>query len=173
MNAPWIKAENSIKYYLRTYFKNVIDTKTYKKITPKGSSLGKLYGLAKAHKANCPLRPVNSMIGTPEYHFAKFLDSKLKPFIPDKFSVNSTEQFLKKLRSYKKATGDICVSFDVKSLFTNVPRAFTIERICEFFDKEFDGAFLQEVDEKGKTSKVDSTILKKALEKCTKGHFFV
>ena len=170
-SAPWTKSENSIKYYLRTYFNKTVDSGTYKWLTPTGSAPGKLYGLAKVHKKDCPLRPVNCMIGTPEYQMAKFIDSKIKPYIPSEYTVNSTEAFINKLRSYKVTDGDICVSFDVKSLFTNVPRSYTIDKICTFFDQNLGGVFLQGTDKDGKVTTVYSNILKKLLHKCTKGHF--
>ena len=52
-------------------------------LIPTGSKLGKLYGSIKVHKINDPARPVVSVIGTPEYKLAKFLDSVIKPSIPD------------------------------------------------------------------------------------------
>ena len=52
-----------------------------------------------------------------------------------------------------------------------MPRAYTIDRICSFFDDEFDGVFLENTDEKGITSRVDSKVLKKVLEKSTKSNF--
>ena len=73
------------------------------------------------------------MIGTPEFGLAKFIDSIIKPYIPSEFTVNSTDEFLEKLRSQKMKSGDICVSFDVKSLFTNVPRDWTVDKICDKF----------------------------------------
>ena len=45
-----------------------------KKLIPTGSSPGKLYGLCKVHKDNYPLRPVISMLNTPEYKLAKYMD---------------------------------------------------------------------------------------------------
>ncbi|XP_015439279.1 PREDICTED: uncharacterized protein LOC107194204 [Dufourea novaeangliae] len=58
----------------------------------------RLYGLPKIYKLDIPLRPIVSTIGFPTYNLAKYLTSILTPL-----------------------TGDILVSFDVKSLFTNVP----------------------------------------------------
>ena len=51
---------------------------TVKKLIPKGSSPKKMYGRTQVHKNNNPARPVVSMIGTPEYQLAKFLDSIIK-----------------------------------------------------------------------------------------------
>ena len=59
---------------MNRYFAAIVDYKTKLRITPKGSVPGKLYGLTKVHKKNCPQRPVNSMIGTPEFELAKLVD---------------------------------------------------------------------------------------------------
>ena len=83
-----------------------------------GSVPGKLYGMAKVHKDGCPLRPVNSMIGTAEYQLAKWLDQIIKPYLPDQFCVNSTKGFIDKIRNFLLKSNSIFVSFDVVSLFT-------------------------------------------------------
>ena len=169
--APWIKAENSIKYYVKNYIKNLVDSSIYSTLLPTGSIPGKLYGLAKVHKKNCPLRPVNCMIGTPEYELAKFIDGVIKPYIPNEYTVNSTDHFIDKLKSYKTVKGDICVSFDVKSLFTNVPRNYTIDKITNYFNENHGGVVLEKTDKDGKTTSLRSNVLSKLLVKCTKVHF--
>ena len=63
-------------------------------LIPTGSVPGQLYGLCKVHKDGNPLRPVISMIGTPEYGLAKNLDKLIKPHIPQEFVVNSTFGFI-------------------------------------------------------------------------------
>ena len=70
-----MKKENSIGYYIKRYFKKI---EGYEKLIPSGSKPGKLYGMAKIHKTDIPLRPVVSMVGTPEYNYAKYLDSLIK-----------------------------------------------------------------------------------------------
>ena len=72
------------------------------------------------------------MIGTAEYGLAKFLDGLIKPFIPDKCMVNSTEQFLDRIKAYNFTPNDLMVSFDVVSLFTNVPLSETIDIIANY-----------------------------------------
>ena len=65
---PIIQKEYSIAYYIKRYLKKIDG---YAALIPSGSKPGKLYGLAKVHKDNTPLRPVVSMVGTPEYKLAK------------------------------------------------------------------------------------------------------
>lgn len=47
------------------------------------SQPGKLHEMAKIHEQDVPFRPVVSMIKSPEYHLAKFVDSIIKPYIPN------------------------------------------------------------------------------------------
>ena len=60
---PIIRKEKSISYYIKKYLKNY-DSKITNSLIPSGSQPGKLYGLAKVHKNECPLRPMVSMINT-------------------------------------------------------------------------------------------------------------
>ena len=98
---------------------------------PSSSSPGKLYGMAKVHKANVPLRPVVSMIGTPEYELSKFLDNFIKPYIPDRYLLKSTDRFMERLKQFQFSKNQVMVNFDVVSLFTNVPLSETIELIAD------------------------------------------
>ena len=82
MQHPTITKENSITYYIKQYLKKVQE---WVDLIPNGSKPGKLYGMAKVHKPDIPLRRIASMISTPEYKLAKFLDGLIKPHIPDRF----------------------------------------------------------------------------------------
>ena len=62
-----------------------------------------------------PMRPVISMIGTPEYELAKFLDSYIKPNIPKDFMLTSTSEFIDKLKLCSLRGNETMVSFDVSS----------------------------------------------------------
>ena len=107
-----------------------ITAEVYNLIRPTGSQRPRLYGLPKTHKPNCPLRPILSMIGSPQHKLAKYLIAVLKPVL-DKFSrytVKDSFSFVESLRSLPSASFHMC-SFDIKSLFTNVPLLETI-RIC-------------------------------------------
>ena len=87
---PVIKKFEKVKRYIAKYItKDHFDEKVISSLTP-GSSPGKLYGLVKVHKENNPLRPVCSMINTPEHCLAKFLDNIIKPHIPNQNMLNST-----------------------------------------------------------------------------------
>ena len=86
--------------------------------------------LIKTHKSGNPARPAISMIGSPEYELAKFLDSLIRPYIPDTYMLWSSQEFVKTLKNFQFKPNHKLVSFDVKSLFTNVPLEETIDSIA-------------------------------------------
>ena len=53
----------------------------------------KLYELIKIHNKDNPARPVVSMIETLEYKLAKVLNTIIKPYLPNKYLKNSTNDF--------------------------------------------------------------------------------
>ena len=57
------------------------------------------------------------MIGTPEYKLAKFLDTIMKPYIPNTYLINSTNDFLNHMKDFSFYLNQFLVSFDAKSLF--------------------------------------------------------
>ena len=128
---PVIKKQKKITDEINQFLKGEIPDDLIKQLVPCGSVPGKLYGLVKVHKANNPLRPVVSMIGTPEYQLAKWLDSYIKPNICSTYMLNSTANFLDEIHNARINNGDICVSFDVTSLFTNIPLDETIQLIAD------------------------------------------
>ena len=133
MQHPTTTKENSITYYIKQYLKKV---QGWEDLIPNSSKPGKLYGMAKVHKPDIPLRPVVSMINAPEYKLAKFLDGLIKPHIPDIFLLYSTEHFIDSLKDVPYSKKDNMVSFDVVSLFTKVPLPETIEIIINYLYEE-------------------------------------
>ena len=128
---PIIKNETYIQNYLRTKVKPFVDSFVYKEMYPTGSQAGKLYGMSKVHKAGYPMRPVISMLNTAEYKLAKWLDTFIKPNIPNSYSVASTDEFLENLKKSVFEPDDKVVSFDVVSLYTNIPLAETIDIVVD------------------------------------------
>ena len=101
------------------------------------------YGTAKLHKLkdngtveDLPLRPVISTIGTATYELAKYLVQILKPLGQWQYTIKSSKSFMKTLKKQKIPPGYQMVSFDVVSLFTNVPLEETINIIIKrIYDK--------------------------------------
>ena len=96
------------------------------KICGSGSRLAHLYGLPKTHKENLSMRPILSATGTYNYELAKWLDEKLKPLSINRFTITDIFAFATEMKGTKLNEEDILVSFDVSSLFTNVPLDETI-----------------------------------------------
>ena len=111
------------KSYNSLLKKGVISESDYKKHSPVGSKPGILYGCAKVHKplnGDIPrFQPILSAIGTPTYNLAKFLVPILSIMFNNEYSVKNTFTFVDDLRN-QDASG-FMVSFDIESLFTNVP----------------------------------------------------
>ena len=102
-------------------------TKTFTPITGDYKP-GYIYGQVKTHKPGNPLRPIIAQIPTPTYSTAKTLNTMITPFLPAKYQLNSTDNFLQILRAINPQ--GILASLDVESLFTNVPVLETIDIIC-------------------------------------------
>ena len=100
-----------------------------------------MYGLPKIHKQDVPLRSILSMYGSAQHQLAQWLTSVIDPV----FSLYSTHcisdsfTFADKVKSFNFPLSVLLCSYDVCSLFTNVPLAETIE-ICT--DALYDGSLL-------------------------------
>jgi len=103
------------------------------KMISTGSTPARLYGLPKVHKneKNPPYRPVLSMINSYPAKLSQYLDNILKPFIPTDRTCRDSFEFKEKLVSKSFPSTCHCVSYDVKSLFTNIPVKETINYIME------------------------------------------
>ena len=126
-----IKREGQLQRFLRKLKKDgCLNDVTYNKIYPNGSHPARIYGLPKMHKSfgsnNYPkFRPIVSSIGTYNYNLAKFLCQLLSP-LPSTYSCQDTFTFVKELKQVN-FSNNFMVSFDVTSLFTNVPLYETID----------------------------------------------
>ena len=89
-----------------------------------GTLPGILYGLPKIHKNGTPLRPILSAIRTAGYKLlAKCFVPLLAPFTTNQYSVRDSFSFVEEILSLKNSNSYIMASFDIKSLFTNIPPA--------------------------------------------------
>jgi hypothetical protein len=115
----------------KEYRKHRLTDEVYNRILPCGSRAGVLYGLPKIHKTGTPLRPIISAVKTYNYELAKHLDEILKPLVNTDFMLKDTYDFVNKIRQIDVNKDRYLVSFDVESLFTNVPTLETIELILD------------------------------------------
>ena len=102
----------------------------YARIRPTGSKPPMLYGLPKIHKPDVPLRPIVSCIGSPTYGLSKHIASLLSPLAgKSDYYVKNSEHFINAIDDITLEQDDVLVSYDVRSLFTNVPVDEAIEVI--------------------------------------------
>jgi len=162
-----LKIETQINVFLRK-LKNekVITENTFTEISATGSTPGILYGNPKIHKANFKtefqFRPIFASYRTPSYNLSKYLVPILNPLTHNQYTVLNSDKFVDELVSVPSADKFFMVSFDIESLFTNIPIDETIS-IC--LDKLF-----------GSTTTYlgfNRKYFKKLLELAVKSSFFI
>jgi len=94
------------------------------------SLLPKAYGLPKVHKKNIPLRIIVSSINTTLYPFAKFLSKMISDNVPRSVNqIKNSYELCNVLSNMFIPDTHILASFDVVSLFTNVPLDLAIKSL--------------------------------------------
>ena len=96
-----------------------------------GSVRPPMYGVAKVHKEGDQLRPILAMLGFPQHATTKWLAYLLEPVLKKyrQHVVKDSFDFTESIRQYQAPESVHICSFDINSLFTNVPLDETV-RIC-------------------------------------------
>ena len=82
----------------------------------------RMYGLIKIHKVGFPVRPIVSFSGSATLQLSRYLSDILSPVLGQtEFTVRNSMEFVDCIRTVKWRPGDVMISFDVVSLFTNIP----------------------------------------------------
>ena len=97
---------------------------------PTGSQPPRLYGLAKVHKTSIPLRPVLSMPGSAYYRISKQITEWLAGVKECQIN-SSTKSIADSLGNLQLPDDEEVISFDVSSLYTNVPVQEAIEHCAD------------------------------------------
>ena len=127
--ATILRCEDKLNRFLRKLKSDdVISGELYRNLFASGSQPGVMYGLPKVHKPQCPLRPILSAMNTHNYGISKFLVPILAPYTINQYSVKDSFTFVRELGGLNIRNG-VMASFDVKSLFTNIPIQETLN-IC-------------------------------------------
>ena len=111
--------------------KSLLPAAVANKLSPNGSRLARLYGLPKTHKPQLAMRPILPATSTYNYELAKWLDTIPKPLATNSFMIHDTFNFVDEISSLKLKPSDIIVSYDVVSLFTNVPLEETVQYLVQ------------------------------------------
>ena len=123
-----MKMEDKLNRVLRP-IKTAIGEATYNFITASGSKPGSLYGLPKIHKLLVPIRPIISAIGTFNYNLAKFIVQIITPLTTNQYTIENSISFVNEICDLKISHPVTMASFDIESLFTNVPLNETTDLI--------------------------------------------
>ena len=103
-----------------------ISDQLYSKIRSTGGQPARLYGLAKVHKDETPLRPVLSLPGSSYENLNKML-AKFFDNIDGANIETNTKEAREKIENIALDPDETIISLDVKSLYTNVPLMEAIE----------------------------------------------
>ena len=108
-----------------------ISASEFDSMKPIGSLRPRLYGLPKVHKPGCLLRPILSLTGSPQYAASQWLCRVLSPVVQlySRRCVKDSFRFVETLKEQPIPEHAHMCSFDVVSLFTNVPLDETVD-IC-------------------------------------------
>ena len=168
-NQDLYKVSRSIETKVRNFLRDKVKKPghlsdvEYRKLYPNGSHIGVMYGLPKVHKTNNPCRPICSAVGTSTYELSRYVAQIIKPA---SYNVHGTD--LKDTFHFVQQISDInvndfyMVSFDVQSLFTNVPLDETIN-IC--IDRLYRSSL--------PPPSIPEVVLKRMIELCVKDNVFV
>ena len=131
--------KHDLETFQRFLYRNFKNHPSYDKMRPKSSQPARLYATAKTHKFNnldeitvekLKFRPIVDQIGTATYDAAKVISEYLKPLAFNEYRINDCLKFpdmIKALPPLRK--NEEYVSYDVESLFTNIPLKETIDYI--------------------------------------------
>ena len=136
------KIEDKINRFLLKIKKlDIITPATYSELYASGSGPGVLYGLPKIHKPDFHLRfqyrPILAAFKLASFNMCKFLVPILAPLTTNEYTIDNSEMFANYIQSVPNASHLFMTSFDVESLFTNIPLKETIEICAELlFSKD-------------------------------------
>ena len=120
---PTVNRENKIANTLKAlHAQGHIDAQLRDFITPCYSTPSQMYGLPKIHKEGTLMQPIVSTINSPTYKIAKELTRILTPLAGHPaYTVKNSTAFVSRIQDIQMTPEDKRFSFDVKSLFTEIP----------------------------------------------------
>ena len=129
---PTLKRKVSLQHFLcklkQKHFLNEIE---YNKLYSSGSAPACIYGTPKMHKFSSsdsfPELPlIASSICSFNYNVSRFLCDLLSHLVPNEYSRKDTFSFVSQIKNVNLSQ-KFLVSYDVTSLFTNIPHQETID----------------------------------------------
>ena len=167
---PTLTQLTTLQNYLRTiYNRGEITGDTFSEVQPQSTKPARAHGLPKTHKnfdTFPPFRPIIDTTGTAYQPIAKYLTRLLNPLTMNSHTLKDSFEAVSRIQNIPEQLfrdGYRFVSFDVKSLFTNVPLKKTINIIVDrIYNK-------QQIN----TTLKKRTLKKLLLDSCTKTPFSI
>ncbi len=169
-NFSTIINSSTLQNYLRTiYNRGEITSDVYSEVQPQSTQPARAHGFPKTHKdfdTLPPFRPIIDTTGTAYQPIAKYLTRVLNPLTMNAYTLKDSFEAVSRIQNIPVnlfRDGYRFVSFDVKSLFTNVPLKKTINIILDrIYNKK----------------EINTTLKKRTLKKllldcCTKTPFSI
>jgi hypothetical protein len=120
-----LKVNNEVEKSLKVN-KDYIENLTQKpicKMKISNPELPNFHGVPKAHKNNMPVRPIIASFNSPQRKLEEWLQSLLKQLsLRNNFTVKNGKEFIDRVRNINIRSNYRLISFDVSSLFTNIPK---------------------------------------------------
>ena len=114
-----------------------IDNKLYYYLKPTDSRAPRFYAQPKIHKPGVPICPIVSYSGSPLYNLNKYIAKILKDYVKNENSnAKNPSMFSKYIRNVPIEDDKIMVSFDVTSLYTNIPIIATVNIIKDYVNND-------------------------------------
>ena len=130
-----------LKRFQEFLYRNFREFEHYDKMRPDHNQPARLYGTAKTHKfsniqdinlQDLKFRPIIDQTGTYTYHASKVIAEYLKPLCQSDYRISDTQHFAYLAQNLPPLEEDEeDVSYDVDSLFTNIPIQDTIDYIVK------------------------------------------
>ena len=114
-----------------------IDNKLYYYLKYTDLPEARFYGQPKIHKPGVPIRPIVSYSGSPLYNLNKYIANILKAYVRDENNnAKNSTTFSNYIRNVPIEDDEIMVSFDVTSLYTNIPIIDTLNIIKDYVNND-------------------------------------
>ena len=114
--------------------REVLTDKAHEFLSPTDCKPARFYHQPKLHKESIPGRPIVSGNGSPTENISLFVDYFIKPLVSQAPSyIHDTPDFLRKLEAIKNQIPSTAIigTFDVSSLYTNIPHDEGVLACCE------------------------------------------